>query len=205
MSLRRGVTYLLLIANWLIALGLVVVLIIFLNSKDLSGNQYNYNISLSIIGPIVCEVVSSCLLVLYSLMLKKSLNKSEHSINPKLMNLIKSTSYISIINLVLPLVFAITSITLPPTSKVTCFALIVTSIALSIIIGLFITGFTSYVNFRISFNELKRKTILEGFEPTMKMYKDDIEYKNDETKNKYESQQQEKESDELATSGTFNE
>lgn len=205
MNMRRGINYLLLLSNWVVAIGVVIVLGIYLFNKDKPGIEYSQPMILSIISPIVAEIIASCLLGLYTFLLNKSLKKDVH-INPKLLSLIKSSSLLSIINLVLPLVFSITASTLDANNKTIALALIITSLSISILFGLFMSGYTSYINLRISFNEEKRKALQQDFEPTMKIYQDDTKYKDEETKEKYKPKKESDSIDEtLATSGTFNE
>ncbi len=188
MQMRRWVTYVMLIANYIIAIACAITLIIFLRNRDNSIPSYINKMHLAIIAPIVGLVMSTCLVVLYAFLLKKSLKEQVAHMNPKLLKLIQSSTYISIGNLFFPPLLLITacSIAAIQNSQTASLALIITAFALTGVIGLFITGYTSYVNFRISFNEEKRKTLLEGFEPTMKMYHDDTQYKDEATKEKYQ-------------------
>lgn len=204
MSMRRGITYILLAANWVIVIGCAVCLYLFFKNRDGNANNFVKTMHLAIIAPVVVDIISSVLLFLYSFLLKKSLKDHIHNMNPKLLSLIKSTSYISIINLILPLIFSITALSIVSSNNVDkniTLVLLIVSFAISILIGLFVTGYTSYINFRISFNEEKRKALLENYEPEMKMYKDKIDYKDEKTAKKYEKK--EEIDDSLATSGSF--
>ncbi len=202
MNIRRGINYLLLLSNWVIAIGIVVVLGIYLFNKDQNNlNTFYHSMNLAIISPVVAEVVSSLLLGLYAYLLNKFLKK-DNKLNPKLFSLIKTSSLIALFNLLIPFILVITALSINYLDKLTILILICVALSISILIGLFISGYTSYINLRISYSEEKRKTLLNNMEPELKMYKDDTKYKDDNTKQKYEKTN-DQDKDKLATSGTF--
>ena len=203
MNLRRGINYLLLLSNWVIAIGIVVVLGIYLFNKDQTNLDSFYNsMKLAIISPVVSEVISSLLLGLYAFLLNKNL-KQDTKLNPKLFLLITTSSLIAIFNLLIPFVLVVTALSIFNLNKLTILILICVALSISILIGLFISGYTSYINLRISYSEEKRKTLLNNMEPELKMYKDDTKYKDEETKEKYQNINQKEDDEKLATSGTF--
>ncbi len=207
MEMRRWITYILLIANYVIAIACAVVLAIFLKYKYEDGGIFVNNMRLAVIAPVVAVVVGSILTGLYAFFLNKSLKPFINTTNPKLVTLIKASTYISIVNLILPnllLMVATTTINNTEPAKNISLGLIIAAFALTGILGLFMTGYVSYINFRISYSEEKRKVLLEGFESNMKMLNDDTHYKDEATKEKYKPKEIVLDDDDsLATSGSF--
>lgn len=208
MGLKRWVTYILLLANYAVAIACAVVLGLFLKYRFELDSIYIEKIHLAVIAPVVAVVVGSILLGLYAFFLNKSLQPQINTTNPKLVTLVKSSTYISIANLFMPillLIVATASADTNDTSKNITMGLVIAAFVLTGVMGLFITGYVSYVNFRISFNDEKRKVLLEGFSSNMKMFNDDTKYKDEATKEKYKPKELtiDDEDDSLATSGSF--
>lgn len=215
--MKRSLTYVLLISNWVITIGIAIAFFIFLkNSKEQTTPEFLNTLKLSIIPIVVTIVISSVILFIYQYFLNKSLVHMIHQVNPKLLFLIKNTGYITIFNMIIPTIFSITSLSISGVSEETdLLRLILISLGLSfsILIGLCVSGLTSYIFFRVSFNEDRRKALLEGIEPNMKMLQDETIYKNKKIEKKYSNKKPKdlgnvkktdnSDDDKLATSGTF--
>lgn len=166
--MKKWISYLLLLSNVVLFIGIAISMYMFFQYKknyDGDGDEVKFlnQIQLGVIPPTVSVVLSSIILITYQIFTNRQLHDRIFFINPKLLKSIKISSYATVINMIVP--FIILMIALTITSSISIYERIIlvsVSLAISGFFGLLIIGAVSYINLRIAFDDIKRVQSLEN-------------------------------------------
>lgn len=193
--MKRYLNYLILFANLIIGIGIVIVLILFINefkSPDLTINLIYDKLFITIAIPIVTTIIACISAVLYLYFLHQELKKAPETVNPRLAKGLKICGLVSLYNFVAPNALLIAAILTQDKSGT--IILLSVGLAMSAVFELIIAGFVSYFNLRISFANIAREKLKQEAEAEM--------HKSEETTTT-ETEHVDDPSSSAATSGSF--
>ncbi len=159
--MKKSNFYILLISNLLIFIGVAISLFMLTNYNS---NSLPYEPVYLLIAPLVSMVFSVLIIALFQIRLYADLKYRIFHTNPKLFKMVKNIGYVSLFNSFFPILLVIlaASLTIDATSQdiyIMRLSLIIAGLVVSGFFGILTTTFFTYINYRISFDEERRKSI----------------------------------------------
>ncbi len=158
--MKKSNFYILLFSNLLIFIGIAISLFILINS---SSNDLKPEILL--IAPLVAMVFSGLIIAWFQIRVYSDLKHRIFHTNPKLFNMVKNIGYVSLFNNFFPILFVIFAASLiipghsPHDVYIMRLSFLISALVISGFFGILTTTFFTYINYRISFDEERRKSI----------------------------------------------
>ncbi len=159
--MKKSNFYILLFSNLLIFIGVAISLFILVNSSS----SINFKPEWLLIAPLVAMVFSGLIIAWFQIRVYADLKYRIFHTNPKLFNMVKNIGYVSLFNNLFPIIFVIFAASLKIVGAsdydayIMRLSLLISALVVSGFFGILTTTFFTYINYRISFDEERRKSI----------------------------------------------